>query len=223
MWFIASCERAKVAKKTEPALVIESVPISDLKLDDTNARKHTQKNIDVLKRSLERFGQRRPVLVWQGTVIAGNGTVRAAADAGWSHVYVVRAPDNWSEPKARAYALADNRTAELSSWETDVLGAQLTDLADQGFDLSDLGFTDLQLSDPSSFLLGLDALDNAPIDEEPENDHVTQSMSELYALPYGFTHDQRNTILEAVKKARGDGLPDAPTALVHICQAYLAS
>ena len=56
---------------------LETVTIESLKLDPNNARKHSKRNLDAIKASLEKFGQRKPIFVHNGVVIAGNGTLEA--------------------------------------------------------------------------------------------------------------------------------------------------
>jgi ParB-like nuclease domain len=121
--------------------------IDQLNPDDNNARKHSDKNIKAIAESLKQFGQRKPIVVWNNTVIAGNGTLEAAISLGWNEIEVTEVPDDWDEKKARAYALADNRTAELAEWDLDVLDELLEDLRDS-LDLGSLGF-DEELKDDS--------------------------------------------------------------------------
>jgi DNA modification methylase len=115
--------------------------ISDLTLDPQNARLHSQKNLDAIKASLTKFGQRKPIVVTNnGVVLAGNGTLEAAKALGWDHIDVATAPADWDEATARAYALADNRTAELAEWDENVLAKQLLELLDEDYDIEALGF-----------------------------------------------------------------------------------
>lgn len=125
-------------------LKVERVSISSLRKDPDNARKHSQKNIDAIAGSLSLFGQRRPLVVWGDVIIAGNGTVEAAESLGWEDVHITRVPDDWSRDQARAYALADNRTAELAEWDKDVLATQLVELDDAGYEIGDWGFDPLE-------------------------------------------------------------------------------
>ena len=105
----------------------QRVKIDTLTLDPANVRRHPAKNLDTIKASLTRFGQQRPVLVnGKGIIIAGNGTVMAAKALGWDHVNIVRTELEGSE--ATAYAIADNRTAELAEWDDDALAQQLAAL-----------------------------------------------------------------------------------------------
>jgi DNA modification methylase len=115
--------------------------IADLLLDPENARKHSQKNLDAIKASLTKFGQRKPIVTNSaGVILAGNGTVEAARSLGWDHIEVVVVPSDWDEATARAFALADNRTAELAEWDENVLAKQLLELLDVDFDIEALGF-----------------------------------------------------------------------------------
>jgi DNA modification methylase len=115
--------------------------IVDLLLDPENARKHSQKNLDAIKASLTKFGQRKPIVINQkGVILAGNGTVEAARSLGWDHIDVAVVPADWDEATARAYALADNRTAELAEWDENVLAKQLLELLDGDFDIEAIGF-----------------------------------------------------------------------------------
>ncbi len=125
-------------------LRVEVVPISALTPDPTNARKHSQKNLDAIAGSLRQFGQRRPLVVYGDVVIAGNGTMEAAKSLGWTEIAVTRVPRDWSPDQARAYALADNRTAELAEWDSAVLADQLIELDAVGFDLAEFGFAPME-------------------------------------------------------------------------------
>jgi len=123
---------------------LETVPIKSLKLDPENARTHSQKNIDAIAGSLTTFGQRRPLVVWGDIIIAGNGTVEAAKSIGWEKIEVTRVPEDWTHDQARAYALADNRTAELAEWDDSILANQLIELDAVGYDIGEWGFESLE-------------------------------------------------------------------------------
>jgi site-specific DNA-methyltransferase (adenine-specific) len=126
-------------------LRLESVLISSLSLDPTNARRHDSKNLASIEGSLRLFGQRKPIVVTGGNVVvAGNGTLEAAKSLGWSEIDVVRIPADWSAEQVKAYALADNRTAELAEWDAKVLADQLVELDAVGWDVAEFGFDALE-------------------------------------------------------------------------------
>lgn len=124
---------------------LETVLIKSLTLDPENARTHSQKNIDAIAGSLTTFGQRRPLVVWGDIVIAGNGTVEAAKSIGWEKIEITRVPADWTHDQARAYALADNRTAELAEWDSESLLDILAGLNDEL--VTAAGFTSEEIED----------------------------------------------------------------------------
>lgn len=111
-----------------PSLVPLLVPIADLREDPDNANKHNERSVEDIAASFKEFGQQKPLIFKKGgTVVAGNGGLRAARRLGWTHVAAIQF-DGPSE-RARAYAIADNRTAEHSERDEEILGRQLRDLA----------------------------------------------------------------------------------------------
>lgn len=124
-----------------------AVPVSDLVLDPRNARLHPERNLAAIKASLTKFGQRKPIVVHRetGVVLAGNGLVTAARELGWTHVAAVQVDDD--PATATAYGLADNRTAELASWNDQVLAELLQEVRDaEGLELEDVGFDEAYLN-----------------------------------------------------------------------------
>ena len=126
---------------------LETVTIESLKLDPNNARKHSKRNLDAIAASLNKFGQRKPIVVHNGVVIAGNGTLEAAKTLGWKEIGVSVCPADWDADTAKAYALADNRSSELAEWDDKILSTQLLDLDDMGWNIEALGFEPLPLRD----------------------------------------------------------------------------
>jgi len=127
-------------------LRIKQVPVDSLTHDPKNARKHPEANLSAIAKSLSEFGQRKPIVVTgDGVVVAGNGTLQAARDLGWDMIASVQVPDDWSDEKVQAFALADNRVAELAEWDAVALMEQANVLSGKGFALEDFGFTDEDL------------------------------------------------------------------------------
>jgi hypothetical protein len=118
---------------------IERINVVELSLDPSNVRKHSSKNLDAIKASLRKFGQQKPIVVdAKGIVLAGNGTLTAAKELGWTEIEITRTALQGVE--ATAFAIADNRTAELAEWE-DSLNDVLKSLQAEGVDLADLGYS----------------------------------------------------------------------------------
>lgn len=115
--------------------------IDSLKFDPANSRKHDERNIKSIMDSLKMHGQRKPIVLYSDMIVAGNGTVEAAKRLGWSEVWV-NSDSFDSIEHAKAYAVQDNRTAELAAWDDQQLGDTLTELKEAGWDLKELGFDD---------------------------------------------------------------------------------
>jgi site-specific DNA-methyltransferase (adenine-specific) len=146
---------------------IERINVAELSLDPSNVRKHDRKNLDAIKASLRKFGQQKPIVVdAKGIVLAGNGTLTAAKELGWTEIEITRTTLQGVE--ATAFAIADNRTAELAEWE-DSLADVLKSLAKADIDLAELGFDENALAKISSDLVG-----NAEIDAEPQIDKADE-------------------------------------------------
>lgn len=97
-----------------PDLQRLAVPVGDLTLFDANPRRG---DVAAIARSLETFGQRKPIVATRsGVVVAGNHTLMAARELMWTDIAVVWVDDD--PTTASAYSLADNRTAELGHYDT---------------------------------------------------------------------------------------------------------
>jgi ParB-like chromosome segregation protein Spo0J len=66
---------------------------------------------------------------------------------GWTKIDAVKVPVDWTPEQIKAFALADNRTAELANWDKEILATQLLDLEEAGFEIADFGFLQKQDSD----------------------------------------------------------------------------
>lgn len=106
---------------------IEYLPVSELQFDPKNSRKHPTKNIEGIKESLRRFGQQKPIVIdATNTVVAGNGFLQAARELGWSQILCIKTDLTGAE--AMAFAIADNRTAELAEWDMEALASSLKEI-----------------------------------------------------------------------------------------------
>jgi len=139
-----------------------AIPIESVNLDAANARLHPDKNIEAILRSLTRFGQRLPIVVQrEGMIVrAGNGRVVAAKKLGWKHIAAVVVDEVSVE--ATAFAIADNRTAELATWDDDTLASLLQSLPDDA--RLDAGFVEDDLKELMDRLTPADVVE----DEAPE-------------------------------------------------------
>ena len=100
--------------------------------------------IEAVAASLRRFGQRKPIVVQASTrqVVAGNHLVQAARALGWTEI--AANVQDMDDAEATAFMLADNRTADLGSYDDALLAAILAEqaaadnLAATGYDDDDV-------------------------------------------------------------------------------------
>ena len=108
-----------------------AVKISTLRPDGDNVRVHGERNLEAIAESLKAFGQQKPIVVDpSGQVIAGNATLAAAEQLGWEHLAIV--VSGLRGRRRAAYAIADNRTAELAEWDASALARQIDELSAAG-------------------------------------------------------------------------------------------
>jgi hypothetical protein len=123
------------------SLAVRYEPIVALRLDPQNPRLHSRKQVRQIANSIKSFGFNVPVLIdaEQG-VIAGHGRV-LAKEVGWSEVPVI-AIEHLDAAQRRAFAIADNRLTENSTWDDRLLADQLKgpSILDLSFDLEATGF-----------------------------------------------------------------------------------
>ena len=117
----------------------ENLSISELKPAERNARRHQEKDIEAIKKSIQEFGFNDPIGVWgpENTIVEGHGRLQAAKELGLEEVPVVHL-DHLTDEQRRAYALAHNRTAELSEWDLEVMDEELAGIFD--IDMDAFGF-----------------------------------------------------------------------------------
>ena len=140
-------EPTPTAKIHEGMAKPELVPIEDLVPNPINTRRHEFQQIEMLMRSLDRYGQRRPLIVRRDTkvILSGNAIAQAAAQLGWTHIAVAWTDD--TDADAIGWEVMDNRSAEIYNfWDREILAQQLAVLQEEGFPIIDAGFTaeDLQ-------------------------------------------------------------------------------
>ena len=146
-------------------------PIEKLKHLDGNPRKG---NVEAVKKSYEKFGQRKPIVATKdGEVISGNHQLAAARELGWNKIAVVFTDDD--ELTAKAFALADNRTADLGTYDDDLLADMLGAVS-----------SDLEMLEATSFteddlikLINAEVVENE-IPEAPKNPKT--KLGNIYAL-----------------------------------------
>lgn len=125
---------------------IELWDIDRIKPYKRNPRRN-DKAVQAVADSIREFGFRQPIVVDDaGVIVVGHTRYKAALKLGLKTVPVHVAAD-LTPQQARAYRLADNRSAADSEWDVDLLPIELGELRDDGFDLKLVGFSDKELAE----------------------------------------------------------------------------
>lgn len=112
-----------------------------------NPRTATDTAVGKVAASIKEFGFRVPIIVnGEGVIIAGHTRLAAAQRLGLERVPVLVAAD-LSPAQVKAYRIADNRTAQETGWERELLELELEDLRGLDFDLSLTGLDPLEFAE----------------------------------------------------------------------------
>ncbi|MBD3291593.1 MAG: hypothetical protein GF393_01605 [Armatimonadia bacterium] len=183
--------------------------VADLAADPRNVRRHDERSVRSVSESLRRFGQQKPIVVLRsGRVIAGNCTLEAARRLGFERLAVVEFDDE-DEQSAVAYAIADNRTAELSDWDEESLREQVRE-QQQAFDLAAMDWTDLVVDERER--------------EQRQRDEVEAELNKPEVLQFylAMTIEQSVLVRAALRLARErTERKDIAGALAQMCREYL--
>ena len=118
----------------------ERVAVDTLVPYVNNANIHSDKQITMLASSIREFGFLNPILIDKDkNVLAGHGRILAAQKLGLTDVPCVYV-EGLSEAQRKAYILADNRLAEFSEWDMELVNGELAGLDELGFDVDLTGF-----------------------------------------------------------------------------------
>src|SRR5437879_10707844 len=118
---------------------VELRPIASIRPYENNPRVNDQA-VDVVAASIREFGFQQPIVIDEaGVIVVGHTRYKAALKLGLKKVPVIVAKDLTPE-KIKAYRIADNKTADLSDWNYDLLPIELSELQGMNYDLNLLGF-----------------------------------------------------------------------------------
>lgn len=128
-----------VVHKIDPSLLGMAVRLSEIAPDPANERTHSRQNLDAIRASLTKYGQREPLVVNRrtGLIEAGHGRYVVMQELGWEYAAAVLVDED--AKSASGYRVAANRSAELAEWDDVRLLATLTELGEGS--LGDVGFT----------------------------------------------------------------------------------
>lgn len=94
--------------------------------------------VPVVKESIKEFGFRIPIVIdVNDVIVAGHTRVKAAKELGMEEVPCTIA-DDLTEEQIKAFRLIDNKSAEIATWDEELLQQELSEILD--IDMSMFGF-----------------------------------------------------------------------------------
>ena len=209
-------------------MIIESLKSLAVSIDSLHGLEGNPRkgDVDAVAASLARFGQRKPIVARRddGTIIAGNHTWQAAKKLGWQEIAVAFVGDD--DVTAQAYALADNRTAELGSYDEELLLQMIQEI--QKIDEALLADTGWAQKDFEQLVEKLGIVDQLDVDSAFDN-LLQGDRDDATQMTFIVTLEQAEQIRTALKMALSDGAEEYDSgnknkngvALAYIIQGWL--
>ena len=208
----------------------QELSIEDLEFDANNARRRTERSNHAIRTSLQKFGPLRSLVgqrLPDGRIIirAGNGTLEEAGQLGFEKARIVeRQPDelivvvadDLPEEKWRQYAVADNRSSDLSEWDVGVLAE-----AHEEVDLSDW-FNPEEIEDWDNIAPPEDEEWNDAFNSVPSGDRAP-----FQEMTFTLHDEQAEQVKAALSAAKGMGPFNSENknsngnALSRVCEVFL--
>jgi len=169
---------------------IHQLPLAELHPYERNPRKNDNA-VPAVAESIKRFGFLVPlVITLDHEIVAGHTRYKAAQTLGLETVPCVVA-DELTGEQIKAFRLVDNKVAELSEWDVDLLPLELADLADLAVDMSAFGF-DIPTEDLFGEDFTLSDGDKKPFQQISLTLHDKQAELLHAAIAYVYTNKEVN-------------------------------
>ena len=154
---------------------IKDYELNKIKPYEKNPRKHSADAIKYIANSIKEFGFKVPIIIDKdNTIVCGEARYKAAKKLKLETVPCILA-DDLTEQQIKAFRLADNKVAEFSEWDFDLLEEELQSIID--FDMFDFGFEDI-MAEMEADEVEEDGFDP---DDVAEEEPITKS-GEIYQL-----------------------------------------
>lgn len=165
---MAKTEKSTPNSERKAARSIVMLPVSEVRPYEKNPRKNADA-VKYVRASIEKFGFKQPIVIdLNRVIISGHTRLEAAKSLGMAEVPCIVA-DDLTDAQVKALRLADNKVAEFSEWEMNLLGEELGELAKiSDIDMGDFGFDD--------------NLDNIGDEEENGTEEKGVNLSEAFQI-----------------------------------------
>lgn len=168
-----------------------------------NPRKNDDRAVEAVKESIKRYGYTQPIVVDKNNIIiAGHTRYKALRQLGYKSVAVV--VSDLDEEKAKQYRIADNKTAEMSEWDEDLLLFELREIEELEdmtafFDMGELDtLLDLRQENLDDFE------DDNVFDEEERRKELEEEARATVVASLGDDYDEEDEEVQEHVQAKVD-------------------
>ena len=158
-----------------------SKPLSELHMMEKNIRRHPEKQIKEYVRSLEMFGQMKPIVIDEaGMILAGNGLFEALRSMGAEtcQCYVMK---GLSSAQKKKVMLADNRVYELGITDTAIFDEIIKELEGDidvpGWDADLLEMLNASIADANNIVENYGVYDQSEVEQVASRERVAVNSS----------------------------------------------
>lgn len=173
-----------------------------------NNPRNNDEAVDAVAESIQEFGFKIPIVIsGDNVVVAGHTRIKAAKKLGMKEVPCIVA-DNLNEEQIRAFRLADNKSAEIATWDEEKLEQELAqimniDMSVFGFDGEDTAFADEVVDDKYTINTKIpqyEVTGDCPTISEMLDDEKANYLIEEIEKSEGITEEERRFLIQAARR-----------------------
>ena len=173
-----------------------------------NNPRNNDEAVDAVAESIQEFGFKIPIVIsGDNVVVAGHTRIKAAKKLGMKEVPCIVA-DDLNEEQIRAFRLADNKSAEIATWDEEKLEQELAqimniDMSVFGFDGEDTAFADEVVDDKYTINTKIpqyEVTGDCPTISEMLDDEKANSLIEEIEKSEGITEEERRFLIQAARR-----------------------
>ena len=205
---------------------VKQLPIKDITPYANNPRKN-DRSLPKVKASIKEFGFKQPIVVdKENVIIVGHTRYQASLDLGLKKVPVVVASD-LTNAQVKAYRIADNKVAQDSEWDIDLLKLELGEIDKSNIAVDITGFSKAEIEslnlDTVNVTGGLTEISN---ESENNEDTIYEGVADELADDYvniNFTIkvSERKKVFNIINLIKTkEGYATSSEALIKLCNDY---
>lgn len=159
--------------------------LEELKPYEKNPRRNDNA-VQYVKKSIEEFGFKVPIVIDKdGVIVTGHTRYKACKELGIKEIPCVIA-DDLTEDQIKAFRIADNKVADYSFWDEELLKEEILDLKLNDYDILNTGMTDIDI------MVLMSDVDPVKYDDDEYSDYIDKAENFLEKKRVIITYSGEN-------------------------------